>query len=119
MREAHAAAKAEVESSKTNAGPSQRKSKKSNKSGGKGSQKDRPIKVDAKRLKESQDAKKVEAETPVEVQSIDLSPEMAKKLRTLRRLYPGRSDAELLARIEAEKSVPASAKEKKSWFSFS
>jgi len=123
MRDALAAARAEVEAAKNDTGPTLKKPRRPSRSGSKNGGKDRPIKVDANRLKEQAEleAKRVaEASEPVEVQSIDLHPEMAKKLRTLRRLNPGRSDAELLAQIEKEKNMPAPAgKQKKSWFSFS
>ncbi|MFH1110263.1 MAG: hypothetical protein V1790_13875 [Planctomycetota bacterium] len=50
------------------------------------------------------------------VASIDLDPDTANRLRMLRRLNPSKSDAELLARITAESTKAGKPKQKKSWF---
>jgi len=48
---------------------------------------------------------------------IELDPETANKLKTLRRLNPTKSEAELLAQIESEKAKTSTVKAKKGWFS--
>jgi hypothetical protein len=116
MRQALAAAKAEVEENNREAGESAPVAPKRN--GAKRKSGSKPVKVTEETL---QAAKAKEAppapESASEPISISLGPEAAARLKVLRRLNPAKTEAELMAILSAEfeKSVTG-GKPKKRWF---
>ena len=63
-----------------------------------------------------QDTATVEGETKPAVRVAELDEETNRKLKTLRRLNPHKSDGELLAAIRAEGTQPEKPKPKRGWF---
>ena len=56
-------------------------------------------------------------QTEDEIDGLDLDPTVRLKLKTLRRLQPGKSIKVLLAQIESEHGSTAAPKQKRRWFS--
>ena len=116
MKGALAAAKAEVAAAKSEEQVDKAVVRAKTKGARKRKSVEEPIKVTRALLEASKSkAKKPKKRTPVASNVKD--PEMANRLKLLRRPNPKKSEAELLKMIQVEgKSASASPKQKKRWF---
>ena len=116
MREALAAAKAELADAKRqSSAPTESKEKAAPVK--KRKQAAEPFKVTKETLKNKSDAKAATPPVPPPGHSfsVDLDADVANQLRTLRRLNPNKSDAELLTAIQAAGAKKGRPGTKKSW----